>query len=1004
MSQQGITSSASSSPAPSFPITPYVVGPVGAGGYQTIQAAIDAQEAAGGGNTVYVQPGSYTEDLVITMSVIIQSIDGAAILTGQHTPPTTGTLTFEGLLLIGAPSIIFSTAAGTATFNINDGFNIVADGYVFDVANWTGEILMDNCGEGSTEDGVINNITGSSNIKLINVEVGSGSTRTMELNCNGGFLRLDTCNVNCPVNMSGNGEVIIQNSVKFANTLTINDSLEGYFVNGSILSGTSPAFVFQSSGEFSISTCSIDTSNTPAIAGTGTGTLNLGGIDFISDDNISASLTLGQCTSKSVAFETTTIATGLNITDNSIGAVGTDANIDVNINTKGTGDLLINGVPISSPANVLLRNGTTTLTADWTTDAFSIIQGTSATSTPSTPSFQASTAVPRYILDDTDSTATNKIWDIVVESGTFKLRLIDDAGTSSADGFTFTRSGQTPGIMTVSTNLTCADGSGSCEVASGFYTFNTGSSVGDVYTSGEDHSFIWEGQSGGAGSFNNGDLVLASRTTAATDVIVAKSPNHASNAGTLHTNFAQDGSILSGSSPTSSPSTAAIQYSSTLPRFILDDTDGSLNAKQWDINVSSGTLIIRALDDAGTGSTNALTLTRSGQTPQSLTFGATSTVAPSSPSIQISSNQPRLILDELDAAADEKQWDLTISGGTFTCRTLDDLGTSASTSFQIARSGNVAGRFIHYQGVQIGASPTIVPAVGELVVAGTAGGRIIIDDTDAASNEKLWDIFAQGPVLRFRSRTDADGLGTQWLGVTRSGSTVSSCDFNTDVTTSGKLGIKAGAPTYALDVAETTGNVLTVRVVNSNAINPFGMAMTFSGASPDDNTQYFQTFNDSTTLRAVLYSDGDWYNHDGIYGSISDVKLKENITDARDYTTDICCLKVRKFNMKISPHKPLLGFIAQEVEEVFPGLVTETSELGENGERVNIKKAIKSSVLVPMLVSCVQSQQKKIESLSVISSSQDVKLSLQEAKIAKLEADLMALDARLKALEPPAKA
>ena len=47
-----------------FPITPYVVGPAGQADYQTIQDGIDAANAAGGG-VVYVQPGSYTEDLTL---------------------------------------------------------------------------------------------------------------------------------------------------------------------------------------------------------------------------------------------------------------------------------------------------------------------------------------------------------------------------------------------------------------------------------------------------------------------------------------------------------------------------------------------------------------------------------------------------------------------------------------------------------------------------------------------------------------------------------------------------------------------------------------------------------------------------------------------------------------------------------------------------------------------------------------------------------------------------
>ena len=51
----------------SYPITPYVVGPSGKAGYQTIQSALDAANSNGGG-VVYVQSGTYTENLSLYSS------------------------------------------------------------------------------------------------------------------------------------------------------------------------------------------------------------------------------------------------------------------------------------------------------------------------------------------------------------------------------------------------------------------------------------------------------------------------------------------------------------------------------------------------------------------------------------------------------------------------------------------------------------------------------------------------------------------------------------------------------------------------------------------------------------------------------------------------------------------------------------------------------------------------------------------------------------------------
>jgi hypothetical protein len=119
----------------------------------------------------------------------------------------------------------------------------------------------------------------------------------------------------------------------------------------------------------------------------------------------------------------------------------------------------------------------------------------------------------------------------------------------------------------------------------------------------------------------------------------------------------------------------------------------------------------------------------------------------------------------------------------------------------------------------------------------------------------------------------------------------------------------------------------------------------------------------SNSVEDLFYIDrtnGDVYNKNGTYGTISDLRLKENIVQARDYTEDIMKLNVVKYSFKKdhSETPTHLGFIAQEVEEVFPGLV-ETRKSKE----LDDQKQIKMSVLIPMLVKTIQEQQKQIDEL-----------------------------------------
>jgi len=91
----------------------------------------------------------------------------------------------------------------------------------------------------------------------------------------------------------------------------------------------------------------------------------------------------------------------------------------------------------------------------------------------------------------------------------------------------------------------------------------------------------------------------------------------------------------------------------------------------------------------------------------------------------------------------------------------------------------------------------------------------------------------------------------------------------------------------------------------------------------------------------------------GTFAAYSDATKKKNITDARSYLDDIKRIRVRKYNWITdeddAPKE--IGWIAQEVEEIFPGMV-DTKEGS---------KLLKKEVFLPMLMKCVQEQQTLIE-------------------------------------------
>lgn len=165
---------------------------------------------------------------------------------------------------------------------------------------------------------------------------------------------------------------------------------------------------------------------------------------------------------------------------------------------------------------------------------------------------------------------------------------------------------------------------------------------------------------------------------------------------------------------------------------------------------------------------------------------------------------------------------------------------------------------------------------------------------------------------------------------------------------------------------------LTLAVTNSNVAPTTLLLGEFTAASPDNNTARFLSLADATTDRCIIYSDGDLANHDGVYGTISDERLKQDITDADPQWADVKAMRFRRYRMKTDvaadPNAPyLLGVIAQEIEQTSPGLVEE--QTNEDGTTTKI---VKSSILLMKAAVALQEAMTRIEAL--------------EARVATLEA------------------
>jgi hypothetical protein len=101
---------------------------------------------------------------------------------------------------------------------------------------------------------------------------------------------------------------------------------------------------------------------------------------------------------------------------------------------------------------------------------------------------------------------------------------------------------------------------------------------------------------------------------------------------------------------------------------------------------------------------------------------------------------------------------------------------------------------------------------------------------------------------------------------------------------------------------------------------------------------------------------GNVSNYSGLYGAVSDSRLKENIVNCGPKLADLLKVRVVNYNLKGSDKTKYIGVLAQELEELFPELVVEDN----THERI---KSVNYSNLTIMLIKAFQEQQVLINNL-----------------------------------------
>ena len=429
------------------------------------------------------------------------------------------------------------------------------------------------------------------------------------------------------------------------------------------------------------------------------------------------------------------------------------------------------------------------------------------------------------------------------------------------------------------------------------------------------------------------------------------------------------GNPISGTSATFSGALkVSISSSGATPSAAADDfiieSSGTSGMSILSGNTSFGTLYFGRASDAVAGrieynhSTNNMSLFTNGASQLSI---ASTGAATFSSSVGIGAANSIGILDAYTTTKTGVRSWTNIAGTTNNFLLQNSANYNYGIVGVVSASGTATGD-VYGLGYTASAGTSMTP-----VINWTSGGNVGIGTPSPSAPLQInKDGASEYSALRF---SNANSSANFFVGV--GGSSVSNTSLRnnayvlnaaaTDLilgtSDTERMRITSGGVVAINNQVANTAYALGIKITGTTIRNGIDIVNDYEGASAaGDNFSCYNNVNGIVTMQ--VKGNGNLVNYNNSYGAISDAKLKENIVDATSKLDDILKLKVRNFNFINTEHKQI-GFIAQELEEVFPSLIEEAKNPNTNESF----KTIKTSVLVPILVKAIQELNERIKQL-----------------------------------------
>ena len=223
---------------------------------------------------------------------------------------------------------------------------------------------------------------------------------------------------------------------------------------------------------------------------------------------------------------------------------------------------------------------------------------------------------------------------------------------------------------------------------------------------------------------------------------------------------------------------------------------------------------------------------------------------------------------------------------------------------------------------------------GSVAFRASRGGSVVnylefdMDDGDSPSNGEVCINTGQ---LDINFRVKGDDTSHLLL-----------CDAGTDTVRIGTDSPQSGSTQLTVQKIDSTGRALDVYRPTTGNTNHIA--------------NFYSDVSGTATIQQVMEASGDIESRTSSLTGTSDRTLKENITDATNQWEDIKALSFKNFNFIGEPDRPMLGVIAQDVQEAgMTNLVKTNSESG--------KLSVKYSVMFMKATIALQEAMSRIETL-----------------------------------------